>query len=78
MGIFSFKVARSDILALSILECPRSSHMPKTLLPMDIQQMGVTVFSDLNEGLKDVDVVIVLRLQNERISSPVLPSAQVF
>ena len=71
------RVARSDIWALSILGVPDIRVIsPNTLLPMDIEQMGVTVFSDLNKGLKDVDVVIVLRLQNERISSPVLPSAQ--
>jgi aspartate carbamoyltransferase catalytic subunit len=37
--------------------------------------MGVTLFSDLEEGVQGADVVIVLRLQKERISSPVLPSA---
>ena len=71
------RVARSDIWALSILGVPEIRVIaPMTLLPVDIEEMGVTVYSDLSNGLKDVDVVIVLRLQNERISSPVLPSAQ--
>jgi aspartate carbamoyltransferase catalytic subunit len=37
--------------------------------------MGVRVYTDMNEGLKDVDVIIMLRLQNERMSGALLPSA---
>jgi aspartate carbamoyltransferase catalytic subunit len=40
--------------------------------------MGVRVFNDMREGLKDVDVVIMLRLQNERMNGALLPSAQEF
>jgi aspartate carbamoyltransferase catalytic subunit len=43
-----------------------------------MEQMGVRVFSDINAGLKDVDVIIMLRLQNERMTGALLPTAQEF
>jgi len=46
------------------------------LLPSSLEQMGLRVFNDMNEGLKDVDVIIMLRLQNERMTGALLPSAQ--
>ena len=49
---------------------------PKTLVPADMAQMGVRVFNNLEEGIKDCDVVIMLRLQNERMSGALLPSSQ--
>ena len=49
---------------------------PATLLPGGLDQMGVRVFNDMNEGLKGVDVIIMLRLQHERMSGALLPSAQ--
>ncbi len=49
---------------------------PLTLLPGGLEQMGVRVFTDMREGLKDVDVVIMLRLQNERMKGALLPSSQ--
>jgi aspartate carbamoyltransferase catalytic subunit len=49
---------------------------PKTLLPKDIEKMGVHVYHDMEEGLKGCDVVIMLRLQNERMSGALLPSSQ--
>jgi aspartate carbamoyltransferase catalytic subunit len=48
------------------------------LLPSGLEQMGVRVFHNMEEGLKDVDVIIMLRLQNERMSGALLPSAQEF
>ena len=70
------RVARSDIWALSALGVPDIRLIaPETLLPPEVEKMGVTLFSDLEEGVQGADVVIVLRLQKERISSPVLPSA---
>ncbi|MEO8600587.1 MAG: aspartate carbamoyltransferase catalytic subunit, partial [bacterium] len=47
-----------------------------TLLPGGLEQMGVRVFTDINAGLKGVDVIIMLRLQNERMNGGLLPSAQ--
>jgi len=49
---------------------------PATLLPSHLSQMGVQVFRNMAEGLRDVDVVIMLRLQNERMNGDLLPSAQ--
>jgi aspartate carbamoyltransferase catalytic subunit len=51
---------------------------PKTLVPADMAQMGVRVCNTLEEGIKDADVVIMLRLQNERMSGALLPSSQEF
>jgi len=71
------RVARSDIHALTTLGVPEVRVIgPRTLLPGGLEQMGVRVFNDMNEGLKDVDVIIMLRLQNERMSGALLPSAQ--
>jgi len=77
--ILHSRVARSDIHALTTLGVPEVRAIgPKTLLPGGLEQMGVRVFNDMNEGLKDVDVIITLRLQNERMSGALLPSAQEF
>jgi aspartate carbamoyltransferase catalytic subunit len=51
---------------------------PKTLLPAEVGRMGVRVFHDMREGLKDVDVVMTLRLQSERMQGALLPSPQEF
>src|SRR5690606_15539464 len=45
-----------------------------TLLPVGLEQYGVRVFSDVEAGLKDVDVIIMLRLQRERMQGGLLPS----
>jgi aspartate carbamoyltransferase catalytic subunit len=71
------RVARSDIEALSILGVPDLRVVgPLTLLPEGLESMGVTPYTDMREGLRDVDVVIMLRLQNERMRGALLPSAQ--
>ncbi len=71
------RVARSQIHALTILGVPEVRVIaPKTLLPADVAQMGVQVYHDLAEGLRQVDVVIILRLQNERMRGARLPSPQ--
>ena len=70
------RVARSDIHALTTLGVPDIRAVgPKTLVPGDLQGMGVRVCHDMADGLRDVDVVIMLRLQNERMSGAMLPSA---
>ena len=77
--ILHSRVARSDIHALTTLGVPEVRAIgPHTLLPGGLEQMGVRVFTDMNEGLKGVDVIIMLRLQNERMSGALLPSAQEF
>ena len=63
------RVARSDIHALTTLGCAEVRVVgPKTLVPSDMAPMGVRVCHTLEEGIKDADVVIMLRLQNERMS----------
>ncbi len=75
--ILHSRVARSDIHALTTLGVPEVRAIgPRTLLPSGLEQMGVRVFHNMEEGLKGVDVVIMLRLQNERMSGALLPSAQ--
>ncbi|MDM4767607.1 aspartate carbamoyltransferase catalytic subunit [Pelomonas sp. SE-A7] len=73
------RVARSDIHALSILGVPEIRAVgPKTLVPGDLKDMGVRVCHDMAEGVKDADVIIMLRLQNERMNGAMLPSAGEF
>ncbi|NSL56021.1 aspartate carbamoyltransferase catalytic subunit [Uliginosibacterium aquaticum] len=70
------RVARSEIAALTTLGVPEVRVIaPKTLLPTDVERMGVRVFHNMEEGLKGVDVVMMLRLQNERMSGALLPSS---
>src|SRR5690554_6162038 len=73
--ILHSRVARSNMLALKTLGCPDIRVIaPKTLLPVGLEQYGVNVYTDVNEGLKDVDVIIMLRLQRERMQGGLLPS----
>ena len=75
--ILHSRVARSDIHALTTLGVPEVRAIgPHTLLPGGLEQMGVRTFTNMEEGLKGVDVIIMLRLQNERMSGALLPSAQ--
>jgi aspartate carbamoyltransferase catalytic subunit len=70
------RVARSDIHALTTLGVPEIRAVgPKTLVPGDLAAMGVRVCHDMKEGIRDADVIIMLRLQNERMSGAMLPSA---
>ncbi len=74
--ILHSRVARSDIHALTTLGVPEVRAIgPRTLLPNGLEQMGVQVYHDMNAGLKGVDVIIMLRLQNERMQGALLPSA---
>ena len=71
------RVARSDIHALLALGCPEVRVVgPKTLVPENLSGMGVHVFHTLREGISDCDVVIALRMQNERMNGALLPSSQ--
>ncbi len=73
------RVARSDIHALNILGVPEIRAVgPKTLVPGDLREMGVRVCHDMAEGVRGADVIIMLRLQNERMSGGMLPSAGEF
>ena len=73
------RVARSQIHALKTLGVPEVRVIaPKTLLPAAVERLGVRVFNDMAAGLRDCDVVIMLRLQNERMNGALLPSAGEF
>jgi aspartate carbamoyltransferase catalytic subunit len=73
------RVARSDIHALTTLGCPDVRVIgPKTLIPTEVERMGVSVFHDMRRGLEGCDVVIMLRVQNERMNGALLPSANEF
>lgn len=75
--ILHSRVARSQIHALTTLGVPEVRVIaPKTLLPSHVEQLGVRVFHDMEQGLRDVDVVLMLRLQKERMLGAALPSAQ--
>ena len=73
--ILHSRVARSQIQALNTLGVEEVRVIaPKTLLPSQVERLGVTVFNEMETGLKDLDVVIMLRLQKERMTSALLPS----
>jgi aspartate carbamoyltransferase catalytic subunit len=77
--ILHSRVARSQIHALTTLGCPEIRVIgPKTLIPAEITKLGVRVCDDMREGLKDVDVVSMLRLQSERMKGALLASGQEF
>ena len=74
--ILHSRVARSNIHALTTLGVAEVRAIgPLTLLPGGLEQMGLRVFTDMREGLRDVDVVIMLRVQNERMRGALLPSS---
>jgi aspartate carbamoyltransferase catalytic subunit len=73
------RVARSDIHALTTLGAAEVRAVgPKTLVPGDLRDMGVRVCHSMAEGIRDADVIIMLRLQNERMSGAMLPSSGEF
>ena len=75
--ILHSRVARSQIHALNILGVPDVRVVaPKTLLPTAVEQLGVTPYTDLRAGLAGVDVIIMLRLQQERMRGALIPSEQ--
>ena len=73
--ILHSRVARSEIQALNTIGVKEVRVIaPKTLLPVHVETLGVSVCHNLKEGLQDIDVIIMLRLQKERMTSALLPS----
>jgi len=72
------RVARSNIMLLGKMENRVRLVGPNTLIPAGISDFGVEVFHDMREGLKDVDVVMMLRLQKERMDGGFIPSEREF
>ena len=74
--ILHSRVARSNILLLSALGARVRVAGPSTLLPPGIERMGVEVFRDMRTGLNGADIVMMLRLQRERMQGGYIPSAK--
>jgi len=73
--ILHSRVARSQLLALNTLGTGEVRIIaPRTLIPAHAQILGARVFHDLREGVRDADVIIMLRLQRERMQGAMLPS----
>jgi len=73
--ILHSRVARSDIRALNTMGVAEVRVIaPKTLLPAQVEKLGVTVSHNMADGLRDIDVIIMLRLQKERMTAALLPS----
>ena len=70
------RVARSNILALTALAAEVRVCAPSTLMPAAIHKMGVTPFTDFDAALEGADVVMMLRLQNERMDGAYVPSTR--
>ena len=72
--ILHSRVARSNIALLNIMGARVRVVAPRTLLPAQIERLGVEVFHDMARGLADVDIIMMLRLQSERMNGNFLPS----
>ena len=72
--IMHSRVARSNIHLLNTLGAEVRVIAPATLIPKNIEALGVKVFYDMKVGLKNVDIIIMLRLQLERMSGSFVPS----
>ena len=72
------RVARSNIYLLKKLGAKIRIISPPTLLPSNIEQLGVKVFKSLEKGLEDVDIIMVLRIQKERMEGSFVPSEKEF
>jgi aspartate carbamoyltransferase catalytic subunit len=74
--ILHSRVARSNIILLITLGASVRVVAPSTLLPPGIERFGVTVFRDMREGLHGADIIMMLRLQRERMNGSFVPSGQ--
>ena len=72
------RVARSNIYLLNKLGAKVRIICPPTLLPPNIEDLGVKVFKSLEDGLNNVDIIMVLRIQKERMSGSFVPSEKEF
>jgi aspartate carbamoyltransferase catalytic subunit len=72
--ILHSRVARSNIHLLNTMGARVRLVAPRTLLPAEVERLGVEVFHDMAQGLKGVDIVMMLRLQTERMHGSFVPS----
>src|SRR5205085_8907831 len=70
------RVARSNIAVLTVMGARVRVVAPRTLVPAAIERLGVEVFHDMAAGLRDVDIVMMLRLQIERMHGSFVPSTR--
>ncbi|WP_186420877.1 aspartate carbamoyltransferase catalytic subunit [Bosea sp. CS1GBMeth4] len=74
--ILHSRVARSNIILLGALGAKVRLIAPSTLLPTGVERMGVEVFHDMKQGLEGADIVMMLRLQLERMNGAFVPSSK--
>ena len=74
--ILHSRVARSNILLLNALGAQVRCVGPSTLLPKALDRLGVEIFTDMKSGLRDADIVMMLRLQRERMDGSFVPSVR--
>jgi aspartate carbamoyltransferase catalytic subunit len=74
--ILHSRVARSNIILLAALGAEVRVVGPSTLMPAGIERFGVGVFTDMKKGLEGADIVMMLRLQRERMEGAFIPSAR--
>ena len=72
------RVARSNIYLLTTMGCAVRLIGPPTLIPAGIDRLGLTVYHNMDKGLEGVDIVMMLRLQRERMTKGLVPSAREF
>ena len=72
--ILHSRVARSNILLLSMMGSEVRLVAPPTLIPSEISRLGAEVFHNMKEGLKECDIIMMLRLQSERMQGTFVPS----
>lgn len=72
------RVARSNIFLLSAMGCRVRVVGPPTLMPAEVERLGVEVFHDMKKGLAGCDIVMMLRLQKERMTKGLIPSFREF
>ena len=74
--IMHSRVARSNIYLLTMMGAEVRVIAPSTLMPKDISQFGVKVYTNMENGLKDVDIIMMLRMQLERMDGSYIPSTR--
>jgi aspartate carbamoyltransferase catalytic subunit len=74
--ILHSRVARSNLILLQALGAQVRLVAPSTLMPMGIQRLGAATFHNLKDGIRDTDILMMLRLQRERMNGALVPSSK--
>lgn len=74
--ILHSRVARSNILLLKLMGAKPCIIAPPTLMPKNAEALGAEIFHDMRQGIKGADIIIMLRLQRERMTSSFIPSTR--